>query len=368
MQSSRIESFGCATTLSADISKAATYGAILSGRRVDIYSRKLTLDPVRLSEAFRLRRPDMLVTTPSLLNVQALGAELKDLLPTQAILFIGEVLSPRLVASIFHSDRTVEVLNGYGPSETTIIISMHRVSSKDSIGDRIPIGTPFKGVKALVLAADGAPAAIGEEGILHIGGKLVANGYRNEPIKTGEKFVTIDGDRYYCTDDVVVKDSEGLLGFLGRKDNQVKVRGTRVEPAELEHAILSLPGVSQVSVTAERSTSSGENELVAYLVANIEENVIMHSLSEFLPSSLLPAKIFFVEQIIVNPNGKVDISKMRSVLTSDNVDHLKNIAVRTDKSQTEKFSHPDLARCFGPARYFSQLSVLWKLEVIHLRF
>ena len=309
-----LDSFGVTTTFAADIGKASVYGALLSGGRLDVYDRSTTLDPQRMAAELREFPVDAMTFTPSLLEALASEGDLAALLPRRLVVFIGEALPPRLVAAIFDAAPGVEIHNGYGPAEATIFATAHRVSPADGDRERTPVGHVLPGVVGRVLDDDGSPVADGTPGVLYLGGECLAAGYRGDPEKTAAKFVTVDGERLYRTDDLVIRAADGCFDFLGRVDSQLKVRGNRVEPGEVETALLTVPGVRLAAVTGERATPDAPLEIAAYVVGTADRAEIVAWLTDRLPAALIPSRIHLVSHIPVNMNGKADLKALRASL------------------------------------------------------
>ncbi|UOZ05523.1 non-ribosomal peptide synthetase [Amycolatopsis sp. WQ 127309] len=307
-----LASFGLTTTFAADLGKVSVYGALLSGARLDVYSRDTTLDPRALAADLRDHPADCLTYTPSQLEVLAAEGDLAALLPRTLLVVAGEAFPPRLARAIFAVRPDLEVHNGYGPSEATILATTHRVRPQDADLPRVPVGTPLAGVRARVLDGDGGPLAPGEAGVLYLGGDCLADGYLGEPELTAAKFVELGDGTYYCTDDVVVAGPGGELDYLGRADRQLKVRGNRVEPGEVEAALLARPGIRQAVVTGEEPVAGGPVELVAYVTGAGDPAELSRALREVLPSALVPSRVHFVDTIPVNLNGKTDFAALRS--------------------------------------------------------
>ncbi|MFI9407262.1 amino acid adenylation domain-containing protein [Nocardia sp. NPDC052316] len=314
-----IDSFGLTTTFAADLGKVSVYGALLSGARLDVYSRETTLDPVALAADLAAHPADCLTYTPSQLEALAAEGELAALLPQRLLVVAGEAFPPRLAAAILRARPNLEVYNGYGPSEATILATMHRVSAADAHRPRVPVGTALSGVRAVVLDDDLAPVPDGAPGTLYLGGECVALGYLGDTVRTEAKFVRLDAseDRFYCTDDLVIRAPDGSLDYLGRADRQIKIRGNRVEPGEVEAALLVSPGVRQAVVTGERAHQDQPLELVAYVVGTAEPAELTRWLRERLPSALVPSRIVPVPHIPVTPNGKADFAALRALADSE---------------------------------------------------
>ncbi|MDP9830204.1 non-ribosomal peptide synthetase [Kineosporia succinea] len=312
-----IGSYGVATTFAADIGKASIYGALLSGARLDIYDRETTLDPLRLAGELAQHPVDVVTFTPSLLETLASAGELSGLLPRRLVIFIGEALPPRLVRAIFTAAPTIEIYNGYGPAEATIVATVHRVEASDGHAERVPIGYPLPRIRTVVLDEEDRPVADGTTGVLHLGGQCLATGYRGDPVKTAEKFVTVGGERLYRTDDLVIRSPEGRFDYLGRADDQLKIRGNRVEPGEVETALLGVPGVRLATVRGERAEPGASPELAAYVVGTASSSDIVAWLLERLPAALIPSRLHLVPYIPVTMNGKADYGALRELVAGE---------------------------------------------------
>jgi thioesterase domain-containing protein/acyl carrier protein len=203
------------------------------------------------------------------------------------------------------------VWNLYGPTETTIWSTAHRVASGNGI---VPIGRPISNTIIHILDRHLQPVPVGVSGELHIGGLGLARGYLNHPDLTAEKFIANPfGDeregRLYRTGDVARYRSDGTIECLGRTDQQVKIRGFRVELGDVEAALTQHPAVRDVAVVA-REEELGEKRLVAYVVSNDgvppRLSELRGFLQEKLPDAMVPSTFVLLEALPLTPNGKVD--------------------------------------------------------------
>ncbi|MGI5282053.1 non-ribosomal peptide synthetase [Nonomuraea polychroma] len=201
------------------------------------------------------------------------------------------------------------LFNHYGPTEATVCATVHRIGGTDELGDqgRVPIGTPLPHVRARVLDRSGRVVPTGGVGELHLGGAGLADGYVREPALTAAAFVPDpegpDGARLYRTGDLARVRPGGAIEFLGRRDRQVKIRGHRIEPAEVEHAIRAHPAVTDSAVVV-----SGDR-LIAYAATGAPEltpGTLRTFLRERLPGYLVPAAFVMVAAIPRTTHGKVD--------------------------------------------------------------
>jgi amino acid adenylation domain-containing protein len=206
----------------------------------------------------------------------------------------------------------VRLLNGYGPTEAVITATVHEVAEEDGSGrsTSVPIGRPVAGRGAYVLDAGGEPVPAGVPGELYLGGAALARGYLGRPGLTAAQFVPDAfggeaGGRLYRTGDRVRWLASGELEYLGRTDVQVKVRGFRVEPGEIEAALRRSPGVADCVVVAREDVPGGKR-LVAYVAGDAETDVLRERLRRELPEYMVPSAFVALGQLPLTPNGKLD--------------------------------------------------------------
>jgi acyl carrier protein len=201
--------------------------------------------------------------------------------------------------------------NLYGPTETTIWSTLTQV--RDTLRP-ISIGRPIAETSVHVLEASGLPAPLGVAGELCIGGAGLARGYRNRPAQTAEKFVTVHiggaaPERVYRTGDLARLRSDGQLEFVGRRDQQVKLRGFRIELEEIETVLAGHAGVRQ-NVVSVREDTPGDQRLVAYVVAAgaaaFDADAARTTLRIRLPEYMVPNLFVVLDALPLTPNGKVD--------------------------------------------------------------
>ena len=208
-------------------------------------------------------------------------------------------------------------VNCYGPAEVTVVTSWHVVDPGDA-GTVPPIGTPLDNLVVAVLDPESLELLpTGAVGELFIGGAGVARGYLGRPELTAQRFVTLDvlGEerRFYRSGDLVRWRPDGALDFLGRTDDQMKIRGCRIEPGEIEAALLQHPEVASAAIVA-APDEQGALTLFAFLVAQNEEapgaSAIRKFLRRSLPQYMVPKHISFVDSIPLTANGKVDRARL----------------------------------------------------------
>ncbi|GAA0481551.1 hypothetical protein GCM10009544_49340 [Streptomyces stramineus] len=309
------DSFGLTTTFAADLGLISVFGALLSGARLDIYDRHTTLDAGAFAAELGRHPVEALTYTPSLLEALAGQQDIAALLPTRMAVVAGEAFPPRLAAAMLEARPDLLVFNGYGPSEATIEMMLHRVTEQDTRRSRIPVGKAIDGVDLRLLGDDGEPVPDGTPGILYIGGACLAHGYLGDPALTERKFTRdAAGERFYRTDDLMVRDGDGVYEYLGRADRQLKIRGNRVEPDEIESALLALDGIRQALVVGESAAPGTPAELVAYVVTArpLGPEEISRRLRATLAQALVPSRIVPVPAIPVTVNGKADLAALRA--------------------------------------------------------
>ena len=268
---------------------------------------------VRMAElADAGRRPAFVKMTPS--HLELLDSLPDEAAPSRCLVLGGEAPSAELVARWRARHPDVLVCNSYGPTETTVNATEYRLAPGSVMpAGTVPIGRPFPGVRVYVLGSRLQPVPPGVPGELYIAGNGLARGYLNRPAMTAARFVADPfgppGTRMYRTGDVVRFRPGGLLDFLGRVDDQVKVRGYRIEPGEIESALARHPAVRRAVVMA-REFGPGDRRLVAYVVpqraTEADTAGLRAFLAERLPNYLVPSAFVVLERLPLTVNGKPD--------------------------------------------------------------
>ena len=249
---------------------------------------------------------DFVVAPPQLLKAADPSS-----LPALRTVGVGGDVCPVDLARAW-SDRH-ELFNLYGPSECTIVTTMHRVENADDLAT-VPIGRPMDGARLHILDSAMQPVPDGDVGELYIGGAGLARGYLNRPGLTAERFVADPfgppGGRLYRSGDLVWRNPDGDLEFARRVDDQVKIRGFRVEPGEIEAALRRHPGLADVAVASRNDGGDGAH-LVGYLVPRDRARPptvteLRQFLTRALPASAVPTMFIQLERLPLSPNGKVD--------------------------------------------------------------
>ena len=244
-------------------------------------------------------------------------ADVGELVPAiQPRIFVvgGETMAPDILRYWRRTPvGSIRLLNAYGPTEATVTATVFDVAADaDEITplERVPIGRPLPNRTIYILDQHGNPVPIGVQGHLHVGGLGLARGYLNRPDLTAGAFIPdpfspAPGSRMYKTGDLARYRPDGNIEFLGRADEQVKIRGARIEPGEIEAVLRQLPTVREAIVLA-REDRPADKRLVAYVVADTTSGDLRRHLRDRLPESFMPAAIVLLEALPMAPNGKVD--------------------------------------------------------------
>ena len=225
------------------------------------------------------------------------------------IVVAGEQLqvSPE-VRALFGTLSDAALHNQYGPSETHVVTALTLMGDEASWPTLPSIGYPVANTRCYVLDQSGEPCPIGIPGELYLGGVQVALGYLNQPELNTEKFLAspfIDGDRLYKTGDRVRFLADGQIEFLGRADDQVKWRGFRIEPGEIEARLTEQPSVQQAVVVL-REDTPGNKRLVAYVTGEkTDSTTLKQALKDTLPDYMVPSIIVILDELPLTPSGKV---------------------------------------------------------------
>lgn len=296
------------TTLSFDISILEIFLPLLNGAQIVIADRLEVLDKQKLSALINQSKVTFMQATPTTWRMLIDGGW-QGSPSLKKALCGGEALSHDLADALLACD--LELWNMYGPTETTVWSTVQQISAD---GNRITIGRPINNTACYVLDAQARPVPIGVAGELYIGGDGVARGYLNRPDITAEKYLPdpytewSSTGRFYRTGDLVQYLSDGSIKYLGRIDFQVKIRGHRIEPGEIENALFTHPQVRDVVVTIKQDQQ--EPMLAAYIIAQDQDRPtttsLQNHLRQTLPQYMIPSAFVFLEAFPQTPNRKID--------------------------------------------------------------
>ena len=252
-----------------DPSAFEIWGALLNGACLVVFPQSWVLAPRELAARIRDYRVTVMWLTSALFNT--IAAAVPDAFaPLTHLLIGGEALDARWVRRVLAAGAPRRLLNAYGPTECTVFATWHLVQHVPVDAASVPIGRPISGTEIYLLDDQLRPVGPGETGEICIGGAGLARGYLNRPELTRERFIFHPYDkrpdaRLFRSGDLGRYNAEGAIEYLGRRDRQVKLRGFRIDPGEIEAALNSEPGVRQ-SLVVMRKGATGDAALVAYVV------------------------------------------------------------------------------------------------------
>jgi len=304
---------------SFDASTLEIWGALLNGARMVIMPPG-TPNLKDIGKTIEHERVTTLWLTAGLFH-SMVDEELSSLATVRNMLAGGDVLSPIHVEKFLEAHRSSTLINGYGPTEGTTFTCCHSLRHGDPIGETVPIGRPISKTWVLILDELMNPVPLGDAGELYIGGEGVARGYLNQPELTAERFVnSIDSADpagvMYRSGDLVRMRPDRAIEFLGRKDNQIKIRGFRVELGEVEAGLLRHPAVLQAIAIVVESDVAGKT-IHAFWTANAgvvtENSELLLFVGDHLPSYMLPTSLTRLHTLPLTENGKVDRKQLLEI-------------------------------------------------------
>jgi amino acid adenylation domain-containing protein/non-ribosomal peptide synthase protein (TIGR01720 family) len=317
--------FATVSTFSADLGGTMIFPSLVSGGCLHIISSAVASSAAAFADYMATRPIDVLKIVPSHLNALLSADNVGHALPRKFLFLGGESFPWELLHRIEALPHTCTLFNHYGPTETTIGSLACRVDSARCSAvwsATVPIGRPLANTDVYILDSAGTLVPVGVAGELYIGGDGLARGYLQQPDLSAERFVphpfsTEPGRRLYRTGDLVRFLPDGAIEFLGRIDQQMKIRGFRVELGEIEAALLRSPLVQAAAVIM-HETASSDKQLVASIVpyrsslpaTHHERSALVDEVRRFLqdqlPDYMCPAKIVVLEQLPLTSNGKID--------------------------------------------------------------
>ncbi|MBW8799070.1 MAG: amino acid adenylation domain-containing protein, partial [Streptomyces sp.] len=300
-----------------DLGNTVVFASLTTGGELHVLQEGAVTDPSAVAQYLAENRIDFVKVVPSHLAALGAAAGLAALMPAGVLVLGGEAASPTLVDALLEVAGDRGVFNHYGPTETTIGVVAGRLDRKPVADGVVPLGVPVANTRAYVLDGSLSPVPVGAAGELYVAGPQVARGYVGRAGLTAQRFVACPfgpaGERMYATGDLVRWTTDGELVHLGRTDEQVKVRGFRVEPGEVQAVLAAHESVAQAAVVV-REDVPGDKRLVAYVVpaaaqtadaARLSELVLVF-LAERLPGYLVPSAVVVLDVLPLTANGKLN--------------------------------------------------------------
>lgn len=322
---------------SFDASTIETFLALLNGAQLYYPNQEELLDPKQLSQILNQNRITVLFITTRLFNL--LADQNPEAFQTVRVLMSG---GERASAIHFNKIRRLYpeliLMNVYGPTENTGYSTFHLVEKE--YDDEIPIGIPVANSTVYVVDEAMNLVPVGNAGELLVGGDGVARGYVKDQEKTEKSFIKnpFNGnDRLYKTGDIVRLNRDRHLEYIERKDNQVKIRGNRIEPGEIEHQLLSFSSVKEAVVIP--VSQNGDQQLACYMVCDgnvdLDMDVLRQQLKRKLPEVMIPAHFQIVDSLPVNANGKLEISRLPDISSEVDLDSTEQPSTDTETAMVD---------------------------------
>ncbi len=301
-----------ASSMAFDAATFEIWGALCNGAALCIWEKDDILESRRLRDAIERDGVTTLFMTTALFNVHT-ATDNTALSRLKHLLFGGEQVDPNAVRRLLARAKPSHLLHVYGPTENVTFSTWYEVEHVDESATTVPIGQPISNTQAYVLDESLEPVPVGVVGELYVGGAGLARGYVHRASLTARRFIASPfglGQRLYRTGDRVRYLPGGDLEYIGRADQQVKVRDYRIEPGEIEAVLLEHGQVRQAVVVA-REEEPGQKQLVAYVVgagggAAPEPQQLRGYLRSRLPEYMVPGQFVLLAELPLTPNGKVD--------------------------------------------------------------
>ncbi|KEO82732.1 non-ribosomal peptide synthetase [Tumebacillus flagellatus] len=304
-----------------DFSVWEMYGALLYGGRVVIVPKATAQSTPAFYDLLLKERVTVLNQTPSAFYrlIEADGKNADSTLGDhlRCVIFGGEALNfTHLRPFLDRYPESTQLVNMYGITETTVHATFRPITRQDvdAVWKGSPIGQPLDDLTFYLLDENRQPVVDGEPGEIYIAGPGLAARYLNNPEKTAEVFLELDGQRVYKTGDIARRHENGELEYLGRVDHQVKIRGFRIELGEIENTLARHDAVTNVLVVASPD-ANGDLQLVAYLEtdADLPAKEWRRYVRQSLPEYMIPARVVCVPEFPVTPNGKIDRNALHEI-------------------------------------------------------
>ncbi|MDR5835735.1 non-ribosomal peptide synthetase [Caballeronia sp. LZ034LL] len=308
-------SFAMVSTPAADLGHTVLFGALCSARTLHLLAPELAFNPDQFARYMAEHEVGVLKIVPGHLSALLSAACPRDVLPWDALIVGGETTSAALLSRLQALEPACRIFNHYGPTETTVGVAMYAQRGPLDAQRDLPLGAALPGARLHVLDDALQPVEPGAIGELYVGGPSVARGYHGRAALSAERFVPdpfASGERLYRTGDRVRIHADGMLDYLGRADDQLKVRGYRVEPAEVERALRRVEGVREAAVFGH--DAAGGLRLAAIVTGDATADTVRGALAAWLPEYMVPADIVTVAALPLNANGKLDRLALRTLL------------------------------------------------------
>lgn len=306
------DNFLSVTNICFDVSMAEIFTALAFGANLHLYKDLNNSSISNLAEYIYANNITFSYFPPSMLHSIYEELDKYPKLALNKILVGVEPIKACTLANFYKLNPDIKIINGYGPSETTICCTMYKFKNDLPADTIVPIGTPVGNSKILILDKLKKSVPIGNIGEIYVQGECVGNGYLNNPEKTKLSFNL--QNKLYKTGDFAKWLPDGTIMFVGRNDNQVKYRGYRIDLGEIESTIKNISGIKNCTVIFNNEDSANPT-LIAFVImdsSKIDQETFRNQLVKKLPHYMVPNQFEFLAEFPLNTNGKIDRKKLLS--------------------------------------------------------
>lgn len=315
------------------------FWTLMAGAKMIIIPEDIVKDPIRLYQKFKVERITVTQFVPALLRVfleVVRSADEENPLPALRWCFNGgEALQVELVVQWYEIFRSARIANIYGMTESAIYATYYKiVESPSKYENSVPLGTPIANTHVYIMDESGKEVGINTHGQICIGGKGVTSGYWQQPELTERAFIRHPetGEKLYCTGDFGYYRPDGIFEYLGRRDEQVQLRGFRVELKEVEHAVLNHKAVREAAVILSAEHEK-QQDIVCYYTIHKDYDLCPEDLRKYLktvlPDYMIPSHFIVIDEMPLTSHGKINRRKLPDVM--DDISMRKVIAFPTNQ-------------------------------------
>lgn len=322
------------TNISFDVSIAEIFTPLFYGARLYLY-KDITYSSIEeIVKYITNNKITFAYFPPSMLeDIADVMAEYKDKLYLNKMLVGVEPIKASTLEKFLNINQDIHIINGYGPSETTICSTMYDFSNRVDENEIIPIGKPIHNTQIYIMNTDKNILPINTNGELYISGDGVGKGYKYNEDLTKEKYIDINGKRMFKTGDIGKWDKNGNIIFWGRNDTQIKFRGYRIDLGEIENSLKSNNEVKNAKVILDKQNYR-EEKLIAFVILN-DNDMLEESLREFLsktlPYYMMPSTFIKLNSFPVTNNGKIDQNKLMNIALGQVKENIILPTTKTEK-------------------------------------
>lgn len=332
------DNFLSLTNVSFDVCIAEIFIPLFYGAKLSLY-KDITYSTIEEIVRYIVKNKiTFAYFPPSMLeDISDTMEQYKEKMVLDKILVGVEPIKTTTLEKFLNINPNIHIINGYGPSETTICSTMYDFTNESNEYEIVPIGHPIDNTKVYIMNADENILPINNNGEIYIFGDGVGKGYTNNKELTKEKYIVINGKRMFKTGDIGRWDKNGNIIFVGRNDNQIKFRGYRIDLGEIENSLKSNNEIKNAKVILDKDNYR-EEKLIAFVILN-DKDMLEESLREFLsktlPYYMIPSKFIKLDTFPLNNNGKIDNSKLMNIAFEQ---AKENIVLPTTKTENEIYN------------------------------